>query len=84
MLLAAGDKVHTFVSGCVPGRAAGTHLLDEVRVGALAGEPSRSAVTHVAGCRTVALQLPVFQSFVAYKEVDACSRALCLHTWSAS
>lgn len=32
-----GDKVHTFVSGCVPGRAAGTHLLDEVRVGALAG-----------------------------------------------
>ena len=34
----AGDKVHTFVSGCVPGQVAGTHILNEARIGGLAGE----------------------------------------------
>jgi hypothetical protein len=34
----AGDKVHTFVSGCVPGQVAGTHILNEARIGGLAGD----------------------------------------------
>ena len=34
----AGTKLHTFVSGCVPGAVSGPHTLDETYVGLLTGD----------------------------------------------
>ncbi len=37
-VLTAGTKLHTFVSGCVPGAVSGPHTLDETYVALLTGD----------------------------------------------
>ncbi len=39
-MMSAGTKLHTFVSGCVPGAVSGPHTLDETYVGLLTGDNS--------------------------------------------
>lgn len=44
-VLSPGTKLHTFVSGCVPGAVSGPHTLDETYVGLLTGDMDQSCTS---------------------------------------